>query len=98
MADIIDYSTCFRGMYNNLNNYDYSAGDVMLCLNTSYFKPNYVKTSQKSEAKVNSLDDRMIIADQLRAKVCKNNIVSSQQQKELYGVLIKYQQHLTWQL
>jgi len=44
---------------------------------------------------VNSPDDRMIIADQLRAKVCKNNTCSPQQQNELYGVLIKYQQHLT---
>ena len=44
---------------------------------------------------MNSLEDRMITAEQLRAKVCENNILSSQQQKELYGVLIKYQQHLT---
>ena len=44
---------------------------------------------------MNSLDDGMITADQLRAKVCENNILSPQQQKELYGVLIKYQQHLT---
>ena len=90
VADIIDDSTCIRGMLDNLSN-----DDARLCLNTSYFEPNYVKTSQKSEAKVNSLDDRMITADQLRAKVCENNILSPQQQKELYGVLMKYQQHLT---
>ena len=55
----------------------------------------YVNTSHKSEAHVNSLDDRIITADQVRAKVCENNILSPQQQNELYGVLIKYQQHLT---
>jgi hypothetical protein len=44
---------------------------------------------------VNSLDDRMITADQLRAKVCEYNVLSHQQQELLYGVLIKYQQHLT---
>jgi len=37
----------------------------------------------------------MITGDQLRAKVCENNILSPQQHKELYEVLIKYQQHLT---
>jgi len=37
----------------------------------------------------------MIAADQLRAKVCENNTLSPQQQNELCGVLIKYQQHLT---
>jgi hypothetical protein len=54
----------------------------------------YVSTSQKSGADVNSLDDRTITVDQLRAKGCDNNI-SPQQQQELYEVLIKYQKHLT---
>jgi hypothetical protein len=44
---------------------------------------------------VNCLDDRVIAADQLRAKVCENNTVSPEQQNQLCGVLIKYQQHLT---
>jgi hypothetical protein len=70
VADNIHDSTCVRGMLDSLNNYDDSAGEAKLCLHTSYFEPNYVKTSQKSEAKVNSLDDTMITADQLRAKVC----------------------------
>ena len=95
MADIIDHSTCVRGMLDNLGNDVNRAGDAGLCLTASYFEPHCVKTSQKSEAKVNSLDGRMITADQLCAKVCENNIFSPQQQKELYGVLIKYQQHLT---
>jgi hypothetical protein len=43
---------------------------------------------------VNSLDDRMLTAYQLRTKGSENNILSPQQQKELYGVLIKYRQHL----
>jgi hypothetical protein len=37
----------------------------------------------------------MITADQLRAKVRENNVLSPQQQNDLYEVLIKYQQHLT---
>jgi hypothetical protein len=44
---------------------------------------------------VNFLDDRVITGDQLRTKVCENNILSPQQQKELYGVFIRYRQHLT---
>jgi hypothetical protein len=95
VADIIDDSTCVRGMLDKLSNDDDSADDTRLCLTTSYFEPNNVNTSHKSEAHLNSLDDRMITADQLRAKVCENNILSPQQQNELYGVLIKYQQHLT---
>jgi len=82
-------------MLDNLSNDDGSADDARLCLTTSYFEPNYVNTSHKSEAHVNSLDDRMITADQLCAKVCENNISSPQQQNGLHGVLIKYQQHLT---
>jgi hypothetical protein len=95
VADIIDDSACIRGMLDKLSNDDDSADDARLCLTTSYFEPNNVNTSHKSEAHVNSLDDRMITADQIRAKVCENNILSPQQQNELYGVLNKYQEHLT---
>jgi hypothetical protein len=82
-------------MLYNLSSDDDSADAARLCLTTSYFEPNYVNTSQKTVANVNSLDDRIITADQLRAKVCENNILSPEQQKELFGVLIKYQHHLT---
>jgi hypothetical protein len=51
--------------------------------------------SQKSEANLKPSDDRMIIADQLRAKVCESNILSPQQRQKLYAVLLKYQQHMT---
>ena len=74
VADIIDDSTCVRGMRDNLSNEFDSADDARLCLTTSYFEPNYVNTSLKPEANVNSVDDRMITADQLSAKVCENNI------------------------
>ena len=94
VADIIDDSTGVRGMRDSLNKDDDSANEDKLCLTTSYFEPNYVNTSLKPEANANSFDDRMITADQLRAKVCENNILSPQQQKELQEVLIKYQQHL----
>jgi hypothetical protein len=82
VADIIDDSTCVRGMRD-------SADNARLCLTTCYFEPNNVNTSHKSQAHVNSRDDTMITADQLRAKACENNILSLQQQNELYGVLIK---------
>jgi hypothetical protein len=95
VADIIDDSTCVIGMLGNLSNDCESADDARLCLTTNYFAPDRVNTSQKRQANVNSLDDRMMTAEQLRAKVCEKNISSPQQQKELYGVLIKYQQHLT---
>jgi len=87
VADIIDDSTHVRGMLGNLSNDYDSADNARLCLTTSYFEHNYANTSPKPEANVNSFDDRMITADQLRAKVCENNVLSPQQQKELYGVL-----------
>jgi hypothetical protein len=90
-----DDSTCVREMLDKLCSNDDSADDARLCLTASYFRPDNVDTSQKSEANANSLDDRMIRADQLRAKVGENNILSPQQQNELYGILIKYQHHLT---
>jgi hypothetical protein len=40
-------------------------------------------------------DDRMISAEQLRAKVCEGNRLSTGQQEDLYKMLAKYQQHLT---
>jgi hypothetical protein len=94
MADFIDVPTCSRGMLDKLSDNVDSADDTRLCLTTSYVGPNYVRMSQKSGADVNCLDDRTTTVDQLRANVCENNILSPQQQ-ELYGVLIKYQQHLT---
>jgi hypothetical protein len=81
-------------VFGKLSDSVYSAGDTRLCLTASYVGPNNVSTSHKSGADVNCLDDRTITADQLRAKVCENNILSAEQQ-ELYGVLIKYRQHLT---
>ena len=95
VADIIDDSMCVRERGDNLSDEDDSVDDARLYLTTSCFEPNYVMQSQKPETNVNSQDDRMITADQLRVKVCESSILSPQQQKELYGVLIKYQQHLT---
>jgi hypothetical protein len=39
VTDIIDDSTCVRGMLDNLSNDDESADDARLCLTTSYFEP-----------------------------------------------------------
>jgi hypothetical protein len=69
VADIIDDSTGVRGMRDNLSKDDDSANEDKRCLTTSYFEHNYVNTSLRPEANVNSFDDRMITADQLRAKV-----------------------------
>jgi hypothetical protein len=95
VADVVDVPTGGSGVFDKLSDNVASADDMRLCLTTSYVGPNYVRTSQKSRADVNFLDNRTITVDQLRAKVCENNILSPQQQQELYGVLIKYQQHLT---
>jgi hypothetical protein len=95
VADIIDDSMCVRERGDNLSDDDDSVGDARLYSTTSSFEPNYVTQLQKRETNVNFQDDRMITADQLRAKVCESSILLPQQQNELYEVLIKYQQHLT---
>jgi hypothetical protein len=94
MADVIDVPTRGKGLFDKLSENVYSADGMRLCLTASYVGPKNISTSQKSGAGVNCLDDRTIKVDQLRAKACENNILSAEQQ-ELYGVLIKYQQHLT---
>jgi hypothetical protein len=71
VADVIDVPTCGRGVLDKLSDNIDSADDARLCLTTSYVGPNYVRTSQKSGAAVNCLDDRTITVDQLRAKVCE---------------------------
>jgi hypothetical protein len=40
-------------------------------------------------------DDRTISEEQLRAKVCKDNRLSTEQQEDSYNVLSKYRQHVT---
>jgi hypothetical protein len=94
VADDIDY-VCTNEVYSNENNDEGSADDTRLCLITSYLEPNYATKSQKPDANMNPQDDRIITADQLRAKVCENNTLSLQPQEQLYALLLKYQQHLT---
>ena len=89
MAEVIDYNMYIKVMHDNGSKDDDSVNDARLCLTTSYFESNNANTSQKPEENVTSPDDRMITTDQLRAKICENNILSLQQQEELYGVLIK---------
>ena len=43
LADIVDDSTCVRGMLDNLSNDDDSADDAWLCLTTSYFEPMSIR-------------------------------------------------------
>jgi hypothetical protein len=62
-----------------------------LCLATTYD----VTSSQESGINTIRTDDKMISAEQLHAKVCEGNGLSTEQQGGLYKVLAKYQQHLT---
>jgi hypothetical protein len=80
MADVIDDFQCVKAMLDNLDKEDANADDARLCSTVSYFEPNYANMSQKSVANLNSSDDRMITADQLRAKVCEKHILSPQHQ------------------
>jgi hypothetical protein len=77
-------------------NYDKkNVRDASSCLATNYVITDSATTKQKPESRMNTTDSRMISPDELRARVCENNLLSSEQHKELYDVLIKYQHHLT---
>jgi hypothetical protein len=89
VAEFIDYNTFIKVVHDNGSKDEDSANDARLCLRTSYFESNNANTSQKPEENLTSPDDRIITADQLRTKVCENNICSLQQQEKLYGELIK---------
>ena len=97
MTVAIDDCTCVKVTHDSVSNDD-SADDARLCLTTRFFESNNANTSQKPETNVNCPVDRIITADRLLAEVCENNILSPEQQEELYGVLLKYQQHLTKRL
>jgi hypothetical protein len=76
--------------YDNKN-----ARKAALCLATNYVITDSATTQLKPESRMNTPDSRMITPDELRAKVCENNLLSSEQHKELYDMLIKYQHNLT---
>jgi hypothetical protein len=69
--------------------------DASLCLVMNYVITDSATMQQKPVSRMNTADSRMITPDELRAKVCENNLLSSEQHKELYDVLIKYQHNLT---
>jgi hypothetical protein len=78
---------------NNDNNE--VAESTSLCLATSCPKTDDVTSSQESGINKIRTDDRTISTEQLRAKFCAGNRLSTGQQEDLYKVLAKYQQHLT---
>ena len=53
VADIIDDSTCVRGMLDNLSNDDDSADDARLCITTRYFAP--VSTRRRNQGQMLTL-------------------------------------------
>jgi hypothetical protein len=71
------------------------AESTSLCLATTCPKTDDVTSSQESGTNKIRTDDRTISAEILCAKVCEGNRLSTGQQKDLYKVLAKYQQHLT---
>ena len=73
------------------------AANRALCFTTTCSKTgadDTQRTQQRLGTRQRMTDDRMITVDQLRSKVRENNNLS-QQQEDLYNILIKYQQHLT---
>jgi hypothetical protein len=81
---------------NNGNNNEV-ADRSSLCLTTACPKTDDFTSPQDSETNKLGTDDRMISEEQLHAKVCKDNRLSTEQQEDLYNVLAKYRQHLTKQ-
>jgi hypothetical protein len=63
---------------------------VSLCIAMTHPKTDDGTSSQGSRIKT---DDRMISAEQLRAKVCEGSRLLTEQQEDLYKVLAKCQQH-----
>jgi hypothetical protein len=74
-------------------NTNVAANNRTLCFATTSSKTDAVYTQQGVGTSQMMTDDRMITAEQLRGKVIENNNLS-QQQDDLYNVLIKYQ-HIT---
>jgi hypothetical protein len=94
-----DYSaTEHRMNEESRKNRNVAANKWSLCFTTTYSKTDAVdiqNTQQRLDTRHIINDDRMIIAEQLRGKVGESNNLSSQQQDDLYKVLLKYKQHLT---
>jgi len=67
-----------------------AADCTSLRLTTTYSKADDISTPQKSGANKINPDDRTISKRQLRAKVCEENRLTTEQQEELYKVLARY--------
>jgi len=79
-------------------NMNVAANNRTLCFATTSSKTDAVDTQNTQEGvdtRQMMNGDKMITAEQLRGKVSEKNNLSTQQQEDLYNVLIKYQQHLT---
>ena len=79
---------------NNENNNEV-ADRTSLCLATTCPKTDDITSPQESGTNKLGTDDRTIYEEQLRAKVCEDNRLSTEQQEHLYKLLAKYRQHLT---
>jgi len=79
---------------NNGNNNEVS-DRASLCLATPCPKTDDVTSPWESGTNKLGTHDRRISEEKLRAKVCKDNRLSTEQQEDLFTVLAKYRQHLT---
>jgi hypothetical protein len=79
---------------NNGNNNEV-ADRTSLCLATTCPKTDDLTSPQESGTNKLGTDDRTISEEQLRAKVCEDNRLSTEQQEDLHNVLAKYRQNLT---
>jgi len=79
---------------NNGNNNEVS-DRASLCLATPCPKTDDVTSPWESGTNKLGTHDRRISEEKLRAKVCEDNRLSTEQQEDLFTVLAKYRQHLT---
>jgi len=80
---------------SNENNNNEVADHTSLCLATTCPKIEDVTSPQESGTNKLGTDNKTISEEQLRAKVCEDNRLSTEQQEDLYKVTAKYRQHLT---
>jgi len=79
---------------NNENNNE-TADRTSLCLVTTCPNTDDVTSPQESGTNKLRTDNRTIFEEQLRAEVCEDNRLSTEQQEDLYNVLAKYLQQLS---
>jgi hypothetical protein len=71
------------------------ADRTSLCLATTCPNTDDVTSPQESGTNKLRTNYRTISEEEIRAKACEDNRLSTEQQEDLYNVLAKYRQHLT---